>query len=137
MLQLKATIGVEVINDNDREILGFYSNMFNEGLDGFGDIVFGGKPSPSFWVAEIVGFHKKWKYERKFLKHKKDYSKSNSKGSRGIYAWYILESGRVYEIKEMTSTRSSYRYFGKVTSSGEVEEISEKEVAECLKNQSE
>ena len=77
-------------------------------LPGLGDSIFS-VPSSS-WVAEIVGLHPKYKLDRAFLPYKKDYSRSNSVGSRGVYANYILEAGHIYDIKDFKD-----RYFCAVT----------------------
>ena len=75
-------------------------------------VVNDGKKIPErHWVAEIKGFCDKYKYKRKFLTHKKDYSEANSTGTRGVYAYYILEDGGVYEVEEPVSWRNSDRYF--------------------------
>lgn len=64
-----------------------------------------------WWVAEIVGFSDKYKFERKFVKQKKDFSTSNSVGSRGINANYMLEYGKLYEISSPVSWKKTDRYF--------------------------
>ena len=99
-----------------------------EGVPGTGKIF---KAIASSWVAEIIGLDSKYKYRREFLRHKKDYSRSNPRKLSGIYAEFILESGRVYEIKDFKD-----RYFCTVYDDGEVKKITESEVQEWLKNHS-
>jgi hypothetical protein len=72
---------------------------------GIGRRIVGSIPPP-VWVAEITGRDPKYKYARKFLRYKKDYSQSNSKGTRGIYAVYVIDDGRIYEVKD-----GKQRYF--------------------------
>ena len=54
---------------------------------------------PPAWCAEILGYGCPFKYKRKFLSKNIDYTLSNSKGSRGIFFVYIVESERLYEAK--------------------------------------
>ncbi len=91
------------------------------------------KTPPSYWVAEITGVDRKYGYSRKFIKGRKDYKYSNSKGSRGVLIEYILESGRIYEVKKPLSWQRSERFFCKVADNGEIVRIDEEEVKECLK----
>lgn len=66
------------------------------------------------WVACITDAHPKWGVERDFLRGQKDYSQANSKGSRGVYLFYILRPGEIYEVNALTSWSSSDRYFCRV-----------------------
>jgi hypothetical protein len=125
---MKAFLEIELIGDNIVQEFKFYRNLTDDLLPGLGALTFGSYP-PSGWVAEITGFDKKYKYNRQFLRFKKDYSRSNSKGSRGVYAEYILESGKIYDVKSRKS-----RYFCTVNDNGDIIKLSESEVIECLKD---
>ena len=93
-----------------------------------------GKQLPNkYWVAQITGFCSKFKYKREFLPFKKDYSKSNSTGTRGVYAYYILKEGCLYEVSEPTSWNNINRYFCKIEN-GELVKLSKGEVDEWLKS---
>jgi hypothetical protein len=84
----------------------FYTALTDSVLgQGVGRAVFGGCP-PTAWAAEITGRDPRYRYARKFLSYKKDYSEANSKGSRGVYAIYILDDGKIYEVKDFKD-----RYF--------------------------
>ena len=49
------------------------------------------------WVAEIVGRHPKWNFERKFLKPvARNWSSSGKTGTTS----FLLEEGKVYEVNE-------------------------------------
>lgn len=96
-----------------------------------------GPTQPKQWVAELTGFDDKFGYKREFLPYNKDYSRANSKGSRGVYAHYILEQGRVYEVKEPVSWKNTIRYFCAVDAEGDIVKISKEDVDECLKEISE
>lgn len=100
-------------------------------LPGFGDYFVGRKYSGP-WVAEITGRNPKFKLSRSFVPSKRDYSKANSKGSRGIYLWYILESGKLYEVYKMSSWKGTDRYFCTVTPKGEIKRMNKEEVEQWL-----
>lgn len=71
------------------------------------------------WCAEIVGRNARYGFERRFLKGRKDYSEANSVGSRGVYLYYFLEPGKVYEVSSPASWNRTDRYFA-AASNGEV-----------------
>ena len=133
---MKATKKIELIGDNIKSQARFYTNMINDAFDGVGDALFGEFPSCG-WIAEITGLSKKYGFERSFLPYKKDYTKSNSNGSRGVYSWFILDSGKYYEVYEKTSWRSVDRYFCMVTDDGEILRVSKEEVFRWAKSISE
>lgn len=86
------------------------------------------------WVAEIVGFSAKFRYNREFLRGHADYTYANSKGSRGIMINYVLESGKIYEVYHLTTGSRIRRYFCTVRDDGEITEITETEVVKCLRS---
>lgn len=100
---VKHVLKLECINDNwgmPPEVLVFVP-LLNDG-----------KRLPNrYWVAEITGRSNKYKFERKFLNCKKDYTESNSTGTRGVYAYYILEEGKIYEVSSPQTWSSTDRYF--------------------------
>lgn len=69
-----------------------------------------GKGFRSSWVARLMSYNAIGGFDRRFIHGRKDYSRANSKGSRGVYLCYALEPG-VYEINQLTSWSSSRRYF--------------------------
>ncbi len=93
-----------------------------------------GKIGVRFFVAEITGFHPKFKYERRFLKPQKDYKNASSTGNRGVYAYYILESGKIYDVLKPVSWKNSHRYFCTVDKEGDIITLKKREVDECLKS---
>lgn len=88
------------------------------------------------WVAEIVGRSGRYGYERQFVTCKKDYTDSNSVGSRGVYAYYIVYDGHYYEVQEPVSWKNSLRYFCTVVD-GEVVQITKEEMEQWLNAHSE
>lgn len=131
---MKATLNVECIGDDARAQLNFSRALLTEVFNAQVAKGIIGEATANYFVAEITGFDPKYKYQRTFLRAKKDYRRANSKGSRGVYAWYILESGRVYDVLERVSWRRSERYFCKVTDQGDIIRISEYEVQQWLKS---
>lgn len=59
-----------------------------------------------------------------------DYSNANSKGSRGVYIHYILESGRLYQVAEPTSWKNSKHYFCTVDEEGDIIELTKEHAQE-------
>jgi len=98
----------------------------------------GGKPLPQRqWVAEITGLSatSKDKFNKHYLRGKIDYSKANSKGTRGVYAYYILEEGRLYEVNSPVAWKRDDHYYCTVKD-GQIIRLTEREVQECLRNRS-
>lgn len=121
---MKAVIKIEAIGENTYRQFDYYNILrLNKML---------GLPNRSYWVAQILGFHLKYHYERKFLHPKVNYRKSNGVGSRGIHLWYTLESGNLYEIKRPLSWQRFERFFFTVTETGEIEKLSEDEANKWL-----
>lgn len=63
---------------------------------------------------------------------KRDYSKANSKGTRGVYLHYILHENELYWIKSPQSWRSTSIYFAAVTPTGDIRRLTDKEAEEWL-----
>lgn len=121
----KVVLKLECINDNwglPPELL-IYVPLFNGGRH----------LSPRQWVAEINGKDDTYKYKRQFLRGKKDYRYANSRGTRGVYAYYILDEGKLYEVSDPKTWRHSDRYFCTVKD-GQIVKLTEQEVEEWLKN---
>jgi len=130
---MKAALKIEAIGDNVDQELKLYRDMTNFMMPGLGDMTFG-KSKRNYWVAKITGYDSKYHYEREFLKGRKDYRKTNSKGSRGIYLWYTLESGYLYEVSSPSSWKRRERYFCIVTDKGEIKQVDEEYVEQWIKN---
>lgn len=65
------------------------------------------------YVARLTGLCHRWGYEREFLKPSIDYSKSSSKGTRGVYAEYVFDAGPydLFQIEKQVSWGSVEKYF--------------------------
>jgi hypothetical protein len=99
---------------------------------GFDKTLFtGGWKKTQPWVARIVGFDPKYHYRREFVRaQSRDYSRANSVGSRGVYAYYVLGDG-IYEVNERMTWKRTDRYFAQV-SNGTITRITQEEVDEWL-----
>ena len=77
------------------------------------------------WVARVTGSH--LRMEREFLQAKKDYTKANGQGSRGVYLYYTLREGERYDVHELVSWGRVRRYFARAEM-GAVVEVSREEM---------
>jgi hypothetical protein len=130
VISVKAVLEIELIGDNSVQEIRQWNKLTNSLIPGLGDATFGSVP-PAGWVAEITGFDPKYRYARSFLKFKKDYSRANSKGSRGVYAEYILDEGKIYDVKQSVTWKRSKRYFCTVKD-WQIVEMTEQEVIDIL-----
>ena len=67
-----------------------------------------------------------------FLAGKRDYSKANSKGSRGVYVHYVLEQDRLYWVQSPKSWKSTIRYYAAVTAAGGIRTLTADEAKEWI-----
>lgn len=88
-------------------------------------------PKRQPWVARIVGTCKRFGLSREFIRGEKDYTESNTVGSRGVYLHYHLADG-IYEINDLESWGRSRRYFLLVIG-GSSREITKEEALEWTK----
>lgn len=98
---------------------------------GAGKRFFGDLGRARQWVAEITGLCSTYRFKRSFVNGEKDYSEANSIGSRGVYVFYPVREGRIYEINEPMSWKHDRRYFARFDGDQEIE-MSESEVMEWL-----
>jgi hypothetical protein len=116
---MKATLGLEAIG-------GFHYRSKKTGNEMI-DATFDFGPDPC-WVAKITGFRGTDYFQREHLHGKKDYTNSNSKGTRGIFVWYTLETGKYYEVESRLSWSRSEHYFCKTDDNGDIIKVERKEV---------
>lgn len=125
---MKGILILELFGEDTRQLCKLYRGIFEVGGGEFGRALYDtcfGIPPRSSWVAEITGPDEKYGLARKFLRGKMDYSKANSKGSRGIFVEYILSSGKIYDVKSQETWGSSSRYFCTVGDYGEIIQLDE------------
>lgn len=125
---MKGILILELFGEDTRQLCKICRGIFEVGGGDFGKAYFDkhiGMPPRSSWVAEITGPDEKYGLSRSFLRCKMDYSKSNSKGSRGIFAEYILSQGKFYEVKSQETWQRYRRYFCTVGDDGDIVELDE------------
>lgn len=130
---MKHLIAIEAIGDDFADLakrMRRTARAIEAVMPGCGRL-FDAGPSGAPWIAEIIGMHPTYRFERKFVKPQKDYSDGNSKGSRGVMLYFVVEEGRLYEISKRTSWKGSSRYFFRIEN-GREEKLTEQEVIACL-----
>lgn len=88
-------------------------------------------PTPREWVAQIMGVDGRGKFVRAFLSGNRDYTNSNSAGSRGVMTTFNLQNGPIYEVSSPRSWRDTERYFCRIVD-GSLVKITDDEVKSCL-----
>lgn len=89
------------------------------------------------WCAEITGRDPTYGYARQFLPPRYDYSQANSVGSRGIYAWWTIETGRLYQMSSRQSwTGGMERRWLVVDEDGDTRELTQEEADRWLNDHS-
>ena len=131
---MKATIKLEYIGEAQDARLSMYGKMIDQVSDGLGKKVIGNTRLRQPWVAEITGNDQKFGFKREFLKGNWQRKRSNGNGSRGTEIWFMLESGKLYEVKSPVSWRSVDRYFCTVTDDGDIDKLTETEAKKWLKD---
>lgn len=118
---------LELIGDDQFQHLKLYNGILKEcGLPA--------EPNPpSSWVAEIVGTHPRYGFERRFLPGFRDYSKANGVGSRGVYLCATVQDGKIYDIREQRTWKSCDRRFARFEHGKEIR-MTKDEVAQWLAN---
>ncbi len=85
------------------------------------------------WVARLTGLDAKRGFMREFVRGRKDYSRANSVGSRGVFYHYMLDDNAVYEVNQQLSWgKRGVRVYLRV-SGGVVYESTREGVEECLR----
>lgn len=86
----------------------------------------------TYWVAEITGRDERFGLARKFVRGRMDFSLASDDASRGVWVWYTLHSGRVYEVQRRTTWEVSERLFVTVDEAGELHRMAREEVDQWL-----
>lgn len=103
------------------------------GLRNLGELV-DGVPGKFFrrpWVAEIVGYDRRYKFCRSFVRGQVDYSEANSQGSRGVMLHFHVPDGAIVEMFRYCTWRRSERGFYRIVGEDWIE-LSEDQVKEHL-----
>jgi len=123
---MKAILEIEAIGENLDSYLRIASAKADSIIVGLGDAV--------FYVPQRFGVYEITRRGPRKLFGKTDYSRSNSRGSRGVYKYYELESGHYYFVRSPMSWSRTDEYFCAVNNDGDIKRIAVKEVSEWLKN---
>lgn len=124
---MKAVIKIEAIGHNNDQLINYFHKQVNSVLDGIGSALFGDWQT-RYGVFEVT------KHGLVRLHGKTDYSQANSVGSRGVYVFYTLESGKTYLVFSPTSWRKSEKYVCTVNNDGDIIHIPDNEVPRWLEN---
>lgn len=96
------------------------------------DLRVAGMGGTGTWVAEVVGLRDGGRLDRKFVDGLKDYSDANSVGSRGVFKYYVLTEGPLYEIVDRQSYGKPQRRRYCRVADGKIVSMSISEVLQCL-----
>lgn len=80
----------------------------------------GGLRARPYGVWEIVGIGDDGVFTRLPITPQKSYADANSVGSRGVYAYYLMRSERIYEVLAPRSWSSSDHYYAYLEDGQEV-----------------
>lgn len=114
---MMASLSIEAIGHRTVQQMRLWSGVLREA--GLGACVHRAIGSPSdfkrwgVWEVAESGSQRE-------IHGRTDYSKSNSRGSRGVIIWYQLESGKRYLVKAPSSWKSTDEYTCRVTNAGEI-----------------
>lgn len=128
---MKATLSLEIIEAaaaGKQRLLRSLAESVTPGLGG----ALVGRISGRPWIAEILGRDEKFGLSRRFLPANFDYKNANAVGTRGARMWFVLETGRLYQVHKRQSWRRSRRYFCTVNDEGDIVECDDEEVGQWL-----
>lgn len=126
---MKASLKIEAIGDDTELLVANHAKRLSQVVGRSLARAFIADIPRRSWCAEITGRDQRFGYRRVFLPCKRDYREANSKGSRGVYKLYILESGdHIYEVSNPISWRHADRYFCRVTEGGEIERLTQEDL---------
>lgn len=128
---MKAVLQLELFGDNASSSIRAMESIYRS-MPGGKELWGPSERFPRPWVAQITGKDLKYKLKRNFLNPKKDYTHSNSKGSRGIFLVYILESGCIYEVNSQISWKNWERYFCTVDEQGDIIRLEESDLDDAM-----
>jgi len=131
---MRAVLKLEIIGDNYYAYLAAKKRgeaKTSRSAERYGELLGRDKSRP--WVARITGRDPKYGLAREFVKGQKDYSQANSVGSRGVYEYFALKDGSIYEVNARETWKRTRRYFIRVENT-EITEISKEEVGRWLEN---
>lgn len=84
------------------------------------------------WVALVTGRANRANYHREFLPVKIDYSGSNKRGTRGIMAWWTLDTGALYQACTYAEWDTLLRHWIAVDGDGTIRELTDEQAQEVI-----
>lgn len=112
---MKVSLVVEAIGHDLAQMHRLYRGKIDSAIPGLGALALGRESEFVRWgIWEILADRRKLIYGRT------DYSRANSKGSRGVRICYLLESGKRYFVKAPVSWKRTDEYFCYVSEAGEI-----------------
>lgn len=90
------------------------------------------KAPPRPYVAEVMGFVPGG-LARRFVQSQSDWRHANSLATRGARLLFIVESGRLYEIREPQTWNRTIRFWAVWDETGKKEELTTQEAMEWLR----
>lgn len=130
---MKTTIALEYIGEKQDAMVSLYEKQIREISASLSNAVVGKKFTRKPWVAKITNIDEKYGFSRQFLHANWQRSRSNAASSRGVYLYFILETGCVYEIRTFVSWSKEDRYFALIGDDGSQIRLNKKRVVEWLK----
>lgn len=94
--------------------------------------------APMPWVAEILGRHPTYGYQRQFITRKIDHPAARQPGAdQGVWCWWTLNPGRLYQARYLTGPRGQWttEWFT-TTNDGDIRHLTEQEVEQWLNDHS-
>lgn len=86
------------------------------------------------WVNELTGVMLSGAFLSRRLKPKADYTHANSKGTRGVWLFWTLECGPVYQARYRTTWTDWHERILTVAPDGRILDVTEEEAREWLAN---
>ena len=130
---MKTVLSIEAIGDNVYADMRHWKRLLHKHCGDHADNIIG-KIGAACWVAKILGFDDRYTWKREFIRGHRDYTNSNSSGSRGVYVKYILDSRYIYEVLHPRTWKRVDRYFAIVNYEGDIEQIPEEVVQRYLRS---
>lgn len=88
--------------------------------------------APRHWCDELIPQCEGAVYRREPLRGKRDYAEANGSGTRGVFVYYTVESGHLYEVSAPLTWKHTDRYYCIVDDAGRIVRLSEEEARAWL-----
>jgi hypothetical protein len=69
------------------------------------------------------------------LRPDRDYARASSTANRGLYWLFVIESGHLYQVRELVTWNHERTYFCTVSAQGEIVEVPEGQIDAVLREQ--